>query len=120
MLGCANSARHSFVRVAEWQALLDQIVRQVRRRGMAFERGTTHCVGHRLYAGDKLSKNRQRVGQGIDRVESALLVLLIVLIVGKWLALHQGNKCDEVPYDARCLAAREFWDVGVLFLRHDR
>src|SRR5207249_674311 len=61
-----------------------------------------------------------RIAQGIRRVEQRLLVFLIVLVVGKSLSLHQSEQRDEIAGNPPSLAAREFRNVGVLLLGHDR
>jgi hypothetical protein len=78
------------------------------------------AVGLDADAGDQVGEDRQRVAHGVDGVEERLLVLLVVLVVGQRLALHQRQQPHQVAEDAAALAARQLRHVGVLLLRHDR
>ena len=53
------------------------------------------------------------------RIESALLVLLQILVVGKGKALHGHEQLREVAIHAAALAADKLGKIGVLFLRHN-
>mmetsp|Transcript_69589 Transcript_69589/g.163584 ORF Transcript_69589/g.163584 Transcript_69589/m.163584 type:complete len:415 (-) Transcript_69589:1059-2303(-) len=87
---------------------------------MALERRGAHGLWSHGQAGQHVGKDAQRVLQGVDRVEQGFLVLLVVLVVGQGLALHQRDQADQVAHDAARLAARQLRHVGVLLLRHDR
>src|SRR5574337_1593178 len=127
-----DRGRHHLVRVAEGQALLHQVVGEVGRGRVAAPRGALHGVGldhdaARAHAGrgvgfavHHLGEDAQRVAQRVDGVEQRLLVLLVVLVVGQRLALHQRQQRHQVADHAPGLAAREFGDAGVALLRHDR
>ena len=70
-------------------------------------------------AGDHVGEDAQRVGDRVDGVEQRFLVFLVVLVVGERLAFIRVSSAVRWPYAAG-LAAREFGDVRVLLLRHDR
>ena len=71
--------------------------------------------------------NRITVGEGaqavqnrIDGVEQGFLVLLVVLVVGQWLAFHQGQQGYQVSVDPAGFSSHKFRYIGVFLLRHDR
>src|SRR5881628_84579 len=99
-LGEAHRPRHGFVGVAKRESLSYQVVCEVRRRGEALLRRGSHRSCIDPDAGDQFGENRERIAQGIHRVEKRLLVLLIVLVVSKRLSLHQGEQRDEIAGDS--------------------
>jgi hypothetical protein len=126
-----DRVRHGFVRVAKRQALFDQVVGQVGRRGVAAQRRLLHGLrvdadaaaagarGRVGLAAHHLGEDAQRVLERVNGVEQRLLVFLVVLVVGERLALHERDQAHQVPHHAPRLAARELGHVGVLLLRHD-
>ena len=119
-LGEAHRPRHRFVSIAEREPFSYQVVGKICRRGEALLGRSPHRSRVDLDAGDQLGENGKRIAQGIRRVEQRLLVLLIVLVLGKSLSLHQSEQRDETSGNPPSLAAREFRNVGVFLLGHDR
>ena len=112
--------RHGFVGIAERQALLDQIVGQVGCGRETLQGRSAHVLALDLDAARHVDENAQRIAHGVGGVEQAFLVFLVIFVVGQRLAFHQGQHGDQVAVDAAGLATRQFGNVGVLFLRHDR
>ena len=116
----AHGACHGFVGIAKRQALLDQVVCQVGRRGISLQGRGAHCLRLDRDAASHVGKDAQGIDHGVDGVEKRLLVFLVILVVGQWLTLHQGQQRDQVPVDTAGLAACKFGHVRVFLLRHDR
>ena len=111
---------NDFMAVAERQATAHQIIRQVGRGGETAQCRFTHDRVFRLDRRDHVGKRAQRIAQGVGGVEQRLLVFLIVLVVGQWLAFHQGQQAHQRAEHTAGLAAHQFGHIGVFLLRHDR
>ena len=105
--------------IAKRQALLHEVVREVRGRGEPELRGLPHARRVWLHRAHDTADGPQAVLERIHGVEQRLLVLLVVLVVGERLAFHQHQQAGQVADDAPGLAAHQFGHVGIFLLRHD-
>ncbi|MNN92953.1 hypothetical protein D3C81_2113160 [compost metagenome] len=71
------------MRLPEWQALVDQEVRDVRRIREILINRLTHTVSVDLHRGDHWRKQLKRTLHGLHSIEHAFLVFLHILVVGK-------------------------------------
>ena len=89
--GRLDRVADGLVRVAEGQALLDQVVGEVGGGGEALGQRSLHVVGADGDAAGHVGEDAQGVGDGVDGVEQRFLVFLVVLVVSQRLRLHQGQ-----------------------------
>ena len=118
-----DAVRHKLaddpVRVAEGNALFDEIIRAVGGVGEAAGRARLHDIlaeGHRAEHG---GEHGQALEKRIARVEKGLFVLLHILIIGERNPLHHRQQGDQIAVDAAGFAAQQLGDVRVFLLRHD-
>ncbi len=107
------------MRVAEGDALLREVVRDVRGEREVGDSGAPHAFAVERHRGQHAGRHAEADEERVDRVEQRLLVLLVVLVVGERLSLEHGQRLHEVADDPRALSARQFGNVRVLLLRHD-
>ncbi len=100
-------------------ALAHQPLGNVGGEGEALGGQALQPVGVEDEGRDHAGEGRQQDGEGVDRVEDRLLVLLQVTVVGQRQALEGRQQPGEVTDDPAGLAAGQLGDVGVLLLRHD-
>ncbi len=106
--------------VAKRHAFARQVIRQIGRRSVAFERRSAHGARHRHEIGDQTREYLERALHRRRGVEQRLLVFLIVLVVRQRLAFHHGEQGDEAAEHAAALAAHQLRHIRILLLRHDR
>ena len=78
--------------VAEGDAPAHQIVRQVGGGGEALAGGGAHALAPAGQGPHHVGEDLERALEVVHGVEQRLLVLLVVLVVGQRLALHQGQQ----------------------------
>src|SRR5690606_33672731 len=115
----ANRMRYGLMGIAEGQALLHEVVREIGCCGKALQSGRAHRLRFDADAGHHIDKNRKRVTDGVSSVEEAFLVFLVILVVGQGLTFHQGEEGYQMAVDTPRLAASQFRHVWVFLLRHD-
>ena len=108
------------MRLPERHAPAHQVIRQIRGQERGVAGGPFAGGGIDLGVLQHRAHQPGRGADGVGRVEQPLLVLLQIAVVGHRQPLQQGQHGHEVAHDAAGLAAREFRDVGVFFLRHQR
>lgn len=107
------------MRIAEGNALFDEIIRTVGGVGKAACRARRHDVlaeGHRA---KHRGENRQALEKRIACIEERLFVLLHILVIGKRNALHHRQQGKQIAVDTSGFAAQQLGDVRFFFLRHD-
>ena len=57
--------------------------------------------------------------KSVNGVEGKFFVLLHILIIGEGEALHGSEKGNQGSVDTAGLAANQFGDIRILFLRHN-
>ena len=108
------------MRLAKWHSFFHQIIREIGRQQRRVARGGGAGVAIDFYMAQHRGKNPRRGAHGVGGVEEAFLVLLQIAVVGHRQSFQQREQRDQVAEDAAGLAAREFGDVGIFFLRHER
>ena len=114
-----GSARR-LVRDAERNTLAYQPFGDVGGQRVAQRCELGHPVGVEGQGSDQSGHRGQQHFELADGVEHRLLVLLQVPVVRQRLRLQRGQQSGEVADQPTRLSARQFGDVGVLLLRHDR
>ena len=118
--GIRHRFAHHFVRIAERHSLFHQVIRQIGRGAIAFACGCQHILLFGAQCRHHVTVGFEAIFKRIDEVEQRFLVLLVILVVGQRLRLHQGEQSDQVTGYASCFTAYQFRHVRVLLLRHDR
>ena len=109
-----------FVRAAEWHAAVHEVVGDIGREQHRIGDGGGARGGIHLCVVEHPGEDGERGFHRVHAVEDRLLVLLHVAIVGHRQALQRREQRDEIADDAARFSAREFGDVGIFFLRHER
>ena len=108
------------MRRPERHAFAHEIIRQVGRQQRRVARGGGAGRAIDLRVGQHRGHEPRRGTHGVGGVEQPFLVLLQIAIVGHRQSFQQREQRHQVAKDAAGLAAREFGDVGIFLLRHER
>ena len=106
--------------LTEGNAVIDEIIGQIGRQQHRIARSGLGFGAVHVHAAHHLGENFQCELDGVHGVKERLLVLLQIAIVGHRQAFDEREQAHEVANETRRLAAREFGDVRILFLRHQR
>ena len=109
-----------FVCLAERHSLPHQPVGHIRRQAEALRRQFGHAVGVERERRDHSGEGGKQHLQRLDRVEDGFLVFLKVAVVRERQTLQGREETGEITDETARLAARQFGDVRILLLRHDR
>ena len=113
-----NDFANSFVRGAEGESLLCQIVGKVGCVDETLSCGGIHYVGVYLHCRNHRGKDAETRLYSFDAVKDGLLILLHILVICKGQSFEHCQRGDQVTINATCLSSYKLGHIGVFLLRH--